>query len=63
MPLSRRGREKGEPLRRGTPDEVREKLEPLWETADSVCYVPPSYGLGPDKLLAYGAAIAQMFYG
>ena len=47
----------------GTADEVREKLEPLWETADSVCYVPPSYGLGPDKLLADGAAIAQTFYG
>ena len=50
-------------MRRGTADEVREKLEPLWETADSVCYVPPSYGLAPDKLLAYGAAIAQTFYG
>jgi hypothetical protein len=47
----------------GTPDEVRQKLEPLWEVADSVCYVPPAYGLGPDKLLAYGAAIAQTFYG
>ncbi len=47
----------------GTPDEVREMLEPLWEIADSVCYVPPSYGLAPDKLLAYGAAIAQTFYG
>ena len=47
----------------GTADEVRRKLEPLWEVADSVCYVPPAYGLAPGKLLAYGAAIAQTFYG
>jgi len=46
----------------GTPAEVRAKVEPLWEVADSVCFVPPSYGLEPAKLLAYGAAIAQTFY-
>jgi error-prone DNA polymerase len=40
----------------GTPDEVRKKLEPIWEVADSVCYVPPSYNLEPAKLLTYGAA-------
>ncbi len=47
----------------GTPDQVRKKLEPIWEVADSVCYVPPAYGLEPAKLLTYAAAIAQTFYG
>ncbi len=47
----------------GTAGEVREKLEPLWDVADSVCYVPPSYGLEPGKLLGYSIAIAQTFYG
>lgn len=47
----------------GTPDQVRKKLEPIWDVADSVCYVPPSYGLEPAKLLTYAAAIAQTFYG
>lgn len=47
----------------GTPDEVRKKVEPLWEITDSVCFVPPGYGLDPGKLLAYGAAIANTFYG
>ncbi len=47
----------------GTLDDVRKKLEPIWEIADSVCYVPPTYTLDPAKLLTYGAAIAQTFYG
>ena len=47
----------------GTADEVRRKLEPIWDVADSVCYVPPAYGLPPDKLLRYAGAIAQTFYG
>ncbi len=47
----------------GTPDQVRKRLEPVWEVADSVCYVPPSYGLDPGKLLRYAAAIAETFYG
>lgn len=47
----------------GTPDEVRHALEPLWDVADSLCLVPPSYGLEPAKLLTYAAAIAQTFYG
>jgi alkanesulfonate monooxygenase SsuD/methylene tetrahydromethanopterin reductase-like flavin-dependent oxidoreductase (luciferase family) len=46
----------------GTPDEVRRKLEPVWEAVDSMCLVPPVYGLPPDKLLQYAMAIAQTFY-
>lgn len=47
----------------GTADEVRRKLEPVWEVADSVCLVPPAYGLPPEKLMAYAGAIASTFYG
>jgi probable F420-dependent oxidoreductase len=47
----------------GTADEVRKKIEPVWETADSVTLVPPAYGLGMDKLAAYSGAIASTFYG
>jgi probable F420-dependent oxidoreductase len=47
----------------GTPDEVRAKVEPLWDVADSLCFVPPTYALDTAKLLTYGAAIAQTFYG
>jgi len=46
----------------GTADEVRKKLEPVWEVADSVTLVPPAYGLTPDKLMAYTGAIASAFY-
>lgn len=47
----------------GTPDEVRKKLAPMWEVADSLCPVPPVYGLPADKLMAYSGAIASTFYG
>jgi alkanesulfonate monooxygenase SsuD/methylene tetrahydromethanopterin reductase-like flavin-dependent oxidoreductase (luciferase family) len=47
----------------GTVDEVRKKLEPVWEVADSLWLVPPAYTLPPDKLMAYGAAIASTFWG
>ncbi len=47
----------------GTPDEVRKKIEPLWEVADSLCPVPPAYALPAEKLLAYSGAIASTFYG
>ncbi len=47
----------------GTADEVRKKIEPVWEVADSLLLVPPAYALSPEKLLAYGAAIATTFYG
>lgn len=46
----------------GTPDEVRKKLEPIWDVADSVCLVPPIGGLSPDQLAAYAVAIGETFY-
>jgi len=47
----------------GTPDEVRRKIEPVWEVADSLWLVPPAYALPPEKLMAYAGAIASTFYG
>jgi probable F420-dependent oxidoreductase len=47
----------------GTADEVRKKIEPVWETVDSLTLVPPAYTLTPDKLMAYAGAIAGTFYG
>ena len=47
----------------GTPDEVRKKIEPVWEVADSLWLVPPAYALPPEKLMAYAGAIASTFYG
>ncbi len=47
----------------GTADEVRRKMEPVWEVADSLWLVPPAYGLTQEKLLAHMGAIAATFYG
>ncbi len=47
----------------GTPDEVRKKIEPVWEVADSLLLVPPTYSLPPEKVMAYAGAIASTFYG
>jgi probable F420-dependent oxidoreductase len=47
----------------GTADEVRKKLEPVWDVTDSVTLVPPAYALPPDKLMVYAGAIASTFYG
>jgi probable F420-dependent oxidoreductase len=46
----------------GDPDQVRERLAPLQGTADSVCILPPAYGLPPEKAVAYSGAIAQTFH-
>jgi len=46
----------------GPPERVRERIEPLWRFADSLCLVPPVYGLPPEKLLGYADAIARTFY-
>jgi probable F420-dependent oxidoreductase len=46
----------------GTPDEVRERIAPIWEHADSACLVPPSLGTDIGAMLQYGARIAEMFY-
>lgn len=46
----------------GTPGEVRAKVEKVWEVADSVCLVPPAYGLSTEQMMAYTGAIARTFY-
>jgi probable F420-dependent oxidoreductase len=47
----------------GTPDEVRSRVSAIWDTADSACLNPPSYGLDMGAMLRYGAKIAELFYG
>ena len=46
----------------GKPDAVRARVERAWTVADSMCLVPPAYGLPPEKLLFYGQGIAKTFY-
>ncbi len=46
----------------GTPDEVRKRVEPVWEVADSLWLLPPAYALPPAKMMAYAGAIASTFY-
>jgi hemoglobin len=46
----------------GTPDQVREWIEPLWRRANSMMIVPPSWGLSPEQLAAKTAAIAETFW-
>jgi len=46
----------------GEPDKVRERIERLQGTVDSVCILPPVYGLSPEKAMLYSGAIAQTFY-
>jgi alkanesulfonate monooxygenase SsuD/methylene tetrahydromethanopterin reductase-like flavin-dependent oxidoreductase (luciferase family) len=46
----------------GKPDAVRARVERAWTVADSMCLVPPVYGLPPEKLLFYGQGIAKTFY-
>jgi probable F420-dependent oxidoreductase len=47
----------------GTADEVRKRIEPLRDVADSLTLVPPAYGLGMDRIVAYAGAIGSTFYG
>ncbi|HEY2664456.1 MAG TPA: LLM class flavin-dependent oxidoreductase [Candidatus Binataceae bacterium] len=46
----------------GTPDEVLQRIEDLWRTADSITISPPTYFLEPSKIATYQSAIAQTFY-
>lgn len=46
----------------GTPSEVRQTLEPVWQVADSVCLVPPLPALEPAQLAPYFMTIAETFY-
>lgn len=44
----------------GDLDKVRERIEPIWGFADSMCMVPPAYNLTPEKQLYYQGQIAQL---
>jgi probable F420-dependent oxidoreductase len=46
----------------GTPDEVRRKLEPVWELADSMLVVPPLLTIEPEKSAQYFATIGETFF-
>ena len=46
----------------GSPDEVRRKLEPVWEFADSMCLTPPVLSLTPEQAGQYFTTIAETFY-
>ncbi|MEO8458708.1 MAG: LLM class flavin-dependent oxidoreductase [Chloroflexota bacterium] len=46
----------------GTADECRKRIEPAWDVVDSMTLAPPVYGLPPEKVFAYGGAIAATFY-
>jgi alkanesulfonate monooxygenase SsuD/methylene tetrahydromethanopterin reductase-like flavin-dependent oxidoreductase (luciferase family) len=45
----------------GEPDKVRERIEPIWQLADSICVSPPTYALTPEKLQYYSDMIASTF--
>ena len=47
----------------GTPDDIRKRVEEVWDTCDSFCLVPPMAGLEPEKMLFYIGTIAETFYG
>ncbi|TDJ65537.1 MAG: LLM class flavin-dependent oxidoreductase [Proteobacteria bacterium] len=44
----------------GDQDTVREKLEPLWDVADSMCPTPPLWYLPPEKVQFYAAGIGAL---
>ncbi len=47
----------------GEPEKVRERIARLHGVADSLCIVPPVYGLAPEKIMFYTAMIAETFHG
>jgi probable F420-dependent oxidoreductase len=47
----------------GSPDEIRARFARIGGFADSLCVVPPGYGLPSEKVAAYGMAIAGALYG
>ncbi len=47
----------------GDLDKVRERLEPLWQVADSMCIVPPIYGMDAEKQMYYSGQIGQLVGG
>jgi alkanesulfonate monooxygenase SsuD/methylene tetrahydromethanopterin reductase-like flavin-dependent oxidoreductase (luciferase family) len=47
----------------GTPDEVREQVERVWQVADSMALSPPSWGVSRECTALYQKGIAETFYG
>ena len=46
----------------GTPDQVRARIAPLWQRANSMVIEPPNWGLSPEQLAAKSAEIADIFW-
>jgi alkanesulfonate monooxygenase SsuD/methylene tetrahydromethanopterin reductase-like flavin-dependent oxidoreductase (luciferase family) len=46
----------------GTADEVRRRVEQVWDMCDSFTLVPPMIGLEPEKMLFYIGTVAETFY-
>ncbi len=46
----------------GKPEAVQRRVDRAWTVADSLCLVPPAYGLPPEKLGYYSGQIAKLFY-
>ena len=46
----------------GTPDEVRARVQKLWQRADSMTLAPPAVGLDAKSIARHQTAIAKMFY-
>jgi alkanesulfonate monooxygenase SsuD/methylene tetrahydromethanopterin reductase-like flavin-dependent oxidoreductase (luciferase family) len=46
----------------GTPEQVRERIEPLWQRANSMLIVPPPWGLSLERLAEKTASIAKTFW-
>lgn len=47
----------------GDLDKVRERIEPVWQIADSVCFVPPFYAVEPEKQMFYADQIGKLIAG
>lgn len=45
----------------GTPDVLRERFEPLWDLADSLCFIP-ALAAPPERFLQYQQVIAESLY-
>jgi alkanesulfonate monooxygenase SsuD/methylene tetrahydromethanopterin reductase-like flavin-dependent oxidoreductase (luciferase family) len=46
----------------GTPDQVRERVESLWQRADSMLITAPYLGLSPEQFAAQATAVAETFW-
>ena len=44
----------------GSEDQVRAYLARAWDVADSICLVPPTWGLDPETVFSYQARVAEL---